>query len=377
MMNHLKFLEGLAPVQMRLIDICRAMSENEKVLVGAKEILKVLAIEDWQMDESDFEHDCEALGVQVDPIDAYPPLSVGYAYRLLLEMGMPWRCRYPYFELRGMIGDQHDDLPQGPEYVEARLSPFSHVVMPVGRAPLLPISLLNGVVLPDGTEIPSHNLEELWTAFEHLRQDPAMPLDNLMEFIPGPDFASGGVVGGAEAIRSLYADGKGALTLRGDIKTEIEGARTRVAITSLPPGVLVRDVMEQIRALAREGKVSFYNIKDASHRERIRIVLDTPRNLSSPALQEILFRETDLEKRVNFQCAFSDETGWTGANSLIETLREATVRCTLSWQRKDGEPIEYLPLLREIQEYGGYISRLTDLIDMRRSRLLNLAGGKE
>lgn len=371
-MDDFLFLDGLTPLQRRLIDICRAEAPNDRVLINAKDILKVLALNDWKMDENDFEYDCEALSSYVEPIESYPPNSLGYAYRMILQLGLPWRCRYPHFELRGMYGDPHDEVPQGPEYVELRLSRFSHIVMPVGKAPLLPLALLNGVSLPDGTRIPPHHLEELWTAFEQIRQAPELPLDELMEFLPGPDFASGGVVGGHTAVRALYADGKGELILRADIQTEMEGARTRLSITSLPDGVLVRTVMQQIRSLLEEGTIQLHLLKNASERNQIRIVLDAPRRWSAEALKEILFNKTDLEKRVLFHCSASDASGWKGGVSLIETLKQATSRCTLSWERKDDEPIEHVPLLREIQEFGGYKSPLSDLIDPRRSHLLNI-----
>lgn len=367
------FLDGLTALQRRLIDICRAEAANDRVFINAKDILRVLALQDWKMDESDFEYDSDNLSANVEPIESYPPRSIGYAYRMIQQMGLPWRCRYPQFELRGMYGDSHDEVPQGPEYMEVRLSRFSHIVMPVGKPPLLPLSLLNGAILPDGTQIPAHHLEELWTAFEQVRQEPTLPLETLMEFIPGPDFASAGVVGGPEAIRSLYANGRGDLVLRADVQTEMEGARTRLSIHSLPPGVLVKTVIEQLRALVEEGTLQLYSLKNGSERDRIRIILDAPGRSSPEALKEILFNKTDLEKRILFHCSASDAAGWKGGTSLVETLRQAAARCTLSWQRNDDEPIEHVPLLKEIQEFGGYKSPLSDLIDSRRSRLLRLS----
>ncbi len=369
-MNAVSFLTGLTPLQERLIDTCRAMAENDRVFIEAREILKVVALQDLQMDAPTFEYECEQLSSHLEPIESYSPLAVGYAYRLLLQMGAPWQCRYPFFELRGMTGDLHDDSPHGPEYVQVRLSSFCHTVMPVLGPPLLPIALLNGVRHTEGPAIPAHNLEELWMAFEQVRQDPDISLDQLMAFIPGPDFASGGVVESPASIRALYAEGKGALRLCGQIETEIEGALTRLAITSLPPGISVQRVMEKIRSLAQRGTVQFYNIQDQSQRDRIRIVVETPKTCPAAGLKEILFRDAGLSVEVDFQCSVTDTTGWCGGVSLIDTLKQAVKRCTLSWGRKDGEPIDYVPLLKEIQEYGGYKSPLSDFKDQRRSRLL-------
>src|SRR5581483_8541604 len=116
----------------------------------------------------------------------------------------------------------------------------------------------------------------------------------------------------------------------------------------------------------------FYGIKNLSQGEQVRIVLDTPRSVSADALKEILYRETDLEKTVSFRCAFSDAAGWRDGDPLIPALQKAVSRCSLSWERKDDEPIEHVPLLREILEFGGYKSPLTDLSDARRTRILNL-----
>lgn len=370
-MDGFRFIDGLTGLQRRLIEICRALGEDENALMGAKDILRVLAVEDWKMDESDFDYDCEALSGQVGPIESYPPQSVGYAYRQILKMGQPWHCRYPYFDLRGMYGDLHDDETSSLESVELRLSRFTNIVLPFGKAPLLPVSLLNGVLLPDGTEVPSHNLEELWTAYEYIRQDPEIMLDDLIEVLPGPDFAPGGVVGGPDAIRSLFEKGEGVLSLRADIRTEIEGGRTRIAITSLTPGVPLKTILKQLRSLP-QNLVAFYDIKDRTVGERVRIVLDAPRKWSAAELKEILFRETDLERKVAFRYSAGDESGWPDRGALISSLKRAAVRCSPAWERKDGEPTDYIPLLRQILQHGGYKSPLADLTDSRRSRILDL-----
>ena len=138
----------------------------------------------------------------------------------------------------------------------------------------------------------------------------------------------------------------------------------------MPSGVQVRTVIAQIRSLAERRLVQFYNIRDLSQRGAIRILLEAPRDYPVARLKEILYRETDLEKRLCFKCGVTDAAGFQGDGSLVETLRQAASRCTPSWQRKDGEPIEYVPLLREVYEYGGYKSPLSDFIDVRRSRLL-------
>ena len=371
-MNEISFLSGLSRLQMRMLDICRVMAEDEKVFIEAKDFLQVFTSAEWDMDEETFEEECEALECQVTSIDDYPSESVGYAFRLLLLMGLPWRCRYPYFDLVGAIGDYHDEIPFGPASVELRLSKYANFILPTEREPLLPMALLNGVSLADGTEIPAHNLEEVWMAIEHLRQDPDIPLEDLMEILPGPDFAAGGVVGGTEAIRDLYKTGKGTLTLRGRIDIEIEGGRTRIAIRSLPQGVLIKTVLDQIRLLSDKSAFPLYKLKDTSSGMQVEIVMDVSPKVSSEQLKKILFRETNLELIRTFRCGFKDPFSWSESGSFLSVLKEAAVQCPTAWKRKDGQPSEVLPSFHDILDHGGYLNPLSKLTDERRSRLLGM-----
>jgi len=372
-MNDISFLTGLNGLQMRMLDICRVMSEDEKVFIEAKDFLQVFTSAEWDMDDETFEEECESLECHVESIDDYPIKSVGYAFRLLLLMGLPWRCRYPYFDLVGAIGDYHDEIPFGPSSVELRLSKYTNILLPTERAPLLPIALLNGLSLADGTEIPAHNLEELWMAIEHLRQDPRIPLADLMEILPGPDFSAGGVVGGTDAIRKLYENGEGALTLRGQIDVEIEGGRTRIVIRSLPQGVLIKTVLDQISLLSAKNAFALYKLKDISAGVKVGIVMDVSPRTSSEQLKSILFRETDLEIIHPFRCGFKDAFSWSETGSFLSVLREAALQCPTAWKRKDDQASEVLPAFRDMMDHGGYKNPLSQLTDERRSRLLGMS----
>ena len=359
------FLTGLTQFQNRLLARVRAFVEDDHEFLNAKALLQSLAGSEWQMDESEFEHQCEALDLRVMPIEGYAPGSVGHAYRTLLQMGTSWHCRYPYFDLSGMVGDLHDDEPSGPEGVSLCLSRFVQVVMPVGRPPRLPISLLNGGQLPGGQRIPSHHLEELWMVMEQLRQEPDTSLTDLLQLLPGPDFAVPCVCHGADAVQSFYADGNGVLLLRARMEIELSGWRTRLVITSLPPGVLVQEALAQIRAMATSGEIVLFHLKDASRRDQVRIVLDAPRDWPPARLQEVLFRQATFS--ITVPAVLSE---WGGG--LMSHLKAAIAQCSSAWDRKDGEPVEHVPTLREIQRTGGYKSPLRDLIDPRRSRVLDM-----
>ena len=362
------FLTGLDPLQADLLTLCRTMMPDGKGFVNARDLLCAFS-GSLGLDEIDAEEECEALAAGAAPLAGDPEGSIGHAYWTLIRMGAPWRCRYPLLDLRGMIGDRHDEIPFGPESVELRLSRHAHLLLPRNRPPFLPLSLLNGVELRDDAEVPPHNLEELWLAMEHVRQDPRIPLRDLMEILPGPDFACGAIAGGVSDIHTLYAEGEAELALRGEIRIEIEGGRTRVAAVSLPPGVLIKTVLEQIRALRREAAFPLYDLSNKSEGEEVRIVLDASPTLSAARLREILYQETDLERRVRFRLPSVDVGDENGDGALIAVLKQAADACTVAWERKDGKASDFTPFLRDVLEYGGYKSRLHPLIDSRRTAI--------
>jgi hypothetical protein len=366
-MNQQQFLDGLTPLQRRMIQIVISLSENETTFIQVKDILKKLAMKVWNMDQFEFEASCEDLSGFVEMLDSYSTGTVGYAYRVLLRMGQAWNCRYPYFDFHGPIGDLHDDQPSGPEYLQLRLSRFFYLMMPEGNPPLLPLSLLNGTTTSDGEETPSHHLNELWMAMEEVRQNPQVTLEELIEIMPGPDFASGGAVCGNDSIRSFYRAGKGTLTLRGSIETLIEGPSTRIAITSLPKGVLVQSIIGQIRKIFRH-QTEIHGFKDASTQTQVRIILDASRNFPPSTLKALLFKETDLEQQVPFTLP--------GGASLISVLKEGVAHCSPAWKKKSGDKTEFVPLLRDILKHGGYKSPLSDLGDERRTRVLEFRNGQ-
>ena len=369
-MEQADFLTGLNPLQLRLTEVCRALAEDESVFINAKDVLAVIATEDWNMDDETFEEECEELNCGVASIEHYDPESVGYAYRVLLKMGLPWRNRYPLLDLKGMIGDFHDEHPFGPESVEVRRSKYANILFPFHKNPVLPVSLLNGVVLSDDTEIPSHNLEELWMGMEHLRQDPQLSLRELMEIMPGPDFGPGGVMGGFDAIYAFYEKGEGPLTLRGQIDTVIDGGRTRVAVRSLPHGVLLNTVLTQIKALHATESCPPFILKSDSEGMKLDIIIDMPPTISADELKAILYRKTDLERTVHFRCAFQDCKGWTVEGPLITVLKEAVAQCSSAWKQKNGQALKHVPFIRDIIRFKGFKNPLNTLTDARRTVIL-------
>ncbi|NOY84639.1 MAG: hypothetical protein GXO96_07445 [Nitrospirae bacterium] len=369
-MNTPTFLTGLSPLQSRLAEVCRSLAENENVFVSAKDVLSVIACDDGEMDEETFEEECEELSCDVKTIDHYNLESVGYLYRLLLQMGQPWRNRYPLIDLAGISGDFFDEQPFGPESVEVRYSKNANILFVEDKPPLLPISLLNGLILPDGSAVPSHHLEELWMGMEHLRQEPDLPLSELMEVIPGPDFGMGGIVGGFDEIYDFYKKGEAHLSVRGQIDTILDGGRTRVAIRSLPHGVLLKPVLQQINALQEKDTCPPFILKRNPDGTALNIIIDMGPQISADKLKTLLYQETDLEQTIHLRCGFKDNAGWMLEGPLITVLKEANTQCSTAWTQKNGTKLDYAPFIRDVIKFGKFKNPLYRLVDERRTTLL-------
>jgi len=359
-------LDGCSRVVRRLLHIVHELVDEPHDSVEAKAVVTLYATRELGLDAHDVEQACEEIAARVERV--YRPGTVGDAYRTLLRLAQPWHARYPLLDARGAIGDHHDDDPAGPELVSLRPSALSDTLLPLDRPPLLPLGLLNGA-MDDRGMIPSHNLSELWTAMEHLRQDPLEPLDDLMEVLPGPDFPRGGVIWGIGPVRELYETGQASLTVRAAIDEELQGSKTRVAISALPPGVLVQTVVREIRELAKSQRLPLTQFEDLSTAETVRLIVDVPKTLSTTNLKTLLFAETSCQRVVPCRLVFQ-----TAAGSTVRPLREwliaANARCTPAWRPKDGPVLDRVPTLREIMERGGYESPLFDLVDHRRTKIL-------
>ncbi len=359
-------LDGCSPTVRRLLHVAHELLDEPHHAIDAKTLLALYCTRDLSLDSDDVERALEDIAAHVQRF--YPPGTVGGAYRTLLRLAQPWHARYPLLTASGMIGDHHDDDPGGPELVSVRVSAVAHTLLPLDRAPLLPIGLLNGSAEGD-VLIPSHNLSELWTALEHLRQDPDESLDDLMEVLPGPDFPTGGVIWGTEPIRELYATGASSLVVRASIEDELQGARTRVSISSLPPGVLVKTVLAEIRELARRGRFPLLQLEDRSTETQVRLLIDAPKTITTSELAALLFSETSCQRVIPCRLAFQTDSGST-IRPLREWLALAHAACTPAWRPKNGPVLDRVPTLREILGRGGYESPLFDLVDHRRTKIL-------
>src|SRR5262252_3379554 len=221
----------------------------------------------------------------------YHPHGDNSTYEALVHLAQPFSMRYPLIDGQGNFGSRDGDAPAAYRYTEARLSRFAELLLaeigegtvdfvrnydgkfdePVLLPARLPFGLLNGSFgIPVGfsTRIPSHNLKEVADAAAHVIKHPRAKVEDVLEHLPGPDFPGGGQIISPKAeIKEAYATGRGSLVLRAKYEKEtLARGQWRLVITELPHGVSVKQVMEEVEALANpkagQGK------KDVSQEQR-------------------------------------------------------------------------------------------------------------
>ena len=300
----------------------------------------------------------------------YHPHGDSSTYEALVHLAQPFSMRYPLIEGQGNFGSRDGDAPAAYRYTEARLSRFSELVLseieegtvdfqknydgkfqePVLLPARLPFGLLNGSFgIPVGfsTRIPSHNLKEVAAAAAYVIKHARAKLDDVLERLPGPDFPGGGqVISPPEEIRQAYESGRGSLVLKCKWETEqLARGQWRVVVSELPHGVSVKQVMEEIEALAnpRPGfgkkeitqeqkrlrqyildQIEKEGVRDESDRKsRLRLVIEPRSSRQSPEeLMAALLVHTSLETRYALNLTWLGRDGLPETKGIVETLRE-------------------------------------------------------
>src|SRR3990172_8251287 len=135
-------LDGGSPVVRRLLHVVHELVDEPHEATDAKTAIALYCTRDLGLDPRDVDDACEEIAGHAQPV--YPPPTLGRAYRVLLRLAQPWQTRSPLLETSGTIGDHHDDDPAGPDQIGVRIAHLAHTLLPLDRAPLLPIGLLNG-----------------------------------------------------------------------------------------------------------------------------------------------------------------------------------------------------------------------------------------
>ena len=255
-----------------------------------------------------------------DVLGKYHPHGDSAVYDTLVRMVQTFSLRYPLIDGQGNFGSIDGDSAAAYRYTEARLAAIALELLsdlgqdtvdfvpnfdgsqqePTSLPTRLPHLLLNGsdgIAVGMATKIPPHNLRELAAATRHLVENPACEIDELVEFIEGPDFPTGGYIFGYEGIGDAYRTGRGLIDVRARLHVE-EGSygKRSLVVTELPYQVNKSRIIEQITKAVRSGRVaSITDLRDESDRDGLRLVIELKRDADVSKLLKTLFLKTQLK----------------------------------------------------------------------------------
>ncbi|CUM04157.1 DNA gyrase subunit A [Listeria monocytogenes] len=253
-------------------------------------------------------------------IGKYHPHGDTAVYFTMVRMAQDFSYRNMLVDGHGNFGSVDGDMAAAMRYTEARMSKISMellrdinkdtidyadnydgserepVILPA-RFPNLLVNGSSGIAVGMATNIPTHHLGEVIDGVLALSHDPDITIRDLMEYIPGPDFPTAGMIMGRSGIRRAYESGRGSITVRGrvDIEEKKNGKET-IVITEIPYQVNKARLVERIAELAREKKIDgITSLNDESDRSGMRIVIEVRRDISASVIVNNLFKMTALQ----------------------------------------------------------------------------------
>lgn len=252
-------------------------------------------------------------------------------YDAMVRMSQDWKNREILVEMHGNNGSMDGDPPAAMRYTEARLSeiagyllqdiekktvPFAWNFDDTEKEPtVLPAAFPNllvngstGISAGYATDIPPHNLAEVIDAAVYMIDHPTAKVDKLMEFLPGPDFPTGGIIQGRDEIKKAYETGKGRVVVRS--KTEIEklkGGKEQIVITEIPYEINKANLVKKIDDVRVNNKVAgIAEVRDESDRDGLRIAIELKKEANTELVLNYLFKYTDLQINYNFNMVAID-----------------------------------------------------------------------
>jgi len=249
----------------------------------------------------------------------YHPHGDMAVYDALVRMAQNFSLRHPLIDGQGNFGSIDGDPPAAMRYTEVRLAPISEeflkdldkntvdfvpnfdnsleepTVLPV-RFPNLLLNGASGIAVGMATNIPPHNLSELVDACIAMIDNPQISVSELLTFIKGPDFPTGGIILKSDGLKKAYEEGKGKIILRGKALIEREDGKDRIVIEEIPYQVNKTRLIEIIADLAQEERIrGIKSIRDESDKRGIRIVIEVSRASSPEIILNQLYKRTPLQ----------------------------------------------------------------------------------
>ncbi len=303
-----------------------------------------------------------------DVIGKYHPHGDSAVYDTIVRMAQPFSLRYMLVDGQGNFGSVDGDSAAAMRYTEVRMAKIAHelladleketvdfvpnydgteqipAVLPT-KVPNLLVNGSSGIAVGMATNIPPHNLTEVVNGCIALIEDPTLGIDQLMEYIPGPDFPTAAMISGRKGIDDAYRTGRGKIYLRAraEIETEDNGKET-IIVNEIPYQVNKARLIEKIAELVKEKRIEGVSaLRDESDKDGMRIVIEVKRNESAEVLLNHLYANTQLQTVFGINMVALDN-GQPKVFNLKETLecfilhrREVVTRRTVFELRKARE----------------------------------------
>jgi DNA gyrase subunit A len=254
-----------------------------------------------------------------DVIGKYHPHGDTAVYDALVRMAQPFAMRAPLVDGQGNFGSIDGDNAAAMRYTEARMAPIAEDILrdidkdtvdfvpnyddstkePDTLPTRVPNLLLNGssgIAVGMATNIPPHRLDELIDALKYLIENKDATIEDLMEFIKGPDFPTGGIIFGKKGILDAYTTGRGKIKLRAKTHIEQKGNKEIIVIDELPYQTNKARLVEQIAILVKDKVVEgISEVRDESDRDGIRVVIELKKDAMSEIVLNNLFKSTSMQ----------------------------------------------------------------------------------
>lgn len=266
-------------------------------------------------------HYTKSAKVVGEVLGKYHPHGDTPVYEAMVRMAQDFAMRYPLIDGQGNFGSVDGDSPAAMRYTEARLAAISEALLydldkntvdmvdnfdgslqePVFLPSVLPNLLINGtsgIAVGMATNIPPHNLTEVVDAAIHLIENPDATVENLMEFVKGPDFPTGAQIYNVEEITTAYATGRGKVLMRAkaDIE-ETKGGKFQIVVTEIPYQVNKAVLVTRIADLVKDKKLDgISDLRDESDRKGLRVVVELKRDARPKSVLNNLYKLTALQQ---------------------------------------------------------------------------------